>query len=80
MAHKRIFAVSEKDFERFGCSSCGCKDGHDSTTSNLARLRRCQSCNSETIILTDGVKTSPISVQGGEYFPALSRHPLDIAE
>lgn len=80
MAHKRIFAVSEKDFERFGCSICGCQDGHDGTTSKLARLRKCQSCGSETIILADGVKTSPISVQGGLYFPALSKHPLDIAK
>ncbi|MFA6194990.1 MAG: hypothetical protein WC719_04685 [Patescibacteria group bacterium] len=76
MAQKKIIAISEADFERFGCSACGGKEGIDLNSSTLGRMRECP-CGVKTIILSDGVKSSPISTPGGVHFPSLSKHPLD---
>lgn len=71
-----VIAISEKDFNDFGCSGCGSKEGHDSVTSSVVRVHKCSACGVVTHILAEGVTASPVSVSGGIHFPSLTKHPL----
>ncbi len=83
MISKNDIAISQSDFNRFGCPKCGylIPEVFESWIPSTTMPSTCCECGAKFIILANGVNESSIGVKRyGEtdfYYPQLSAHPRD---
>ena len=66
-------AISEADWQKFGCPFCGHAVMHRFISGSGSTLGRCASCNNPFCALEKGVKRSAIPIMGTS--PELQEHP-----
>ena len=71
-----IIAISESDFNSFGCPQCGCYSGYSMLTFfGTAADWRCN-CGCTTLIVADGIEVAPVCPPGHDSPPSVIKHPL----
>lgn len=72
---KDIVAISWSDYQKYGCPRCGCASASSNSSGCGAADGRCMECDSEFVILGDGIKECPIMFGNEKYKPKLQKHP-----
>ncbi len=72
-----VIAISQSDFDRYGCPHCGNKNGYTlfSVPEAVVWICKRQECGETACILADSVERSPICFDGRLY-PSVQKHPL----
>ena len=74
-----MIAVTEKDFEEYGCTSCGSSKCHqESYVPHEVRLYRCEDCGTEFVVMLEGTMRVWIKKSGIKETEQLyvEKHPL----
>lgn len=83
MSEKKYIAISQEDFDQYGCPYCGCKI-HNDKNSNLVPWMNtsdfcCSQCTKRSAILKEGLTESTIGFGEGNnviQYPKIQVHPL----
>lgn len=71
-----IIAISFSDHKKFGCISCGCKNGSVSFSTPGERVWNCAQCGRGFVIRASGVEPLiSVVLDGQEIYPELKPHP-----